>query len=156
VAVWSQRERVISFSPYSTPIRYSCEFLSFAGVILVMTSENNHSLIFVYNADSGLFNTLTDIAHKVLSPQTYSCNLCAITHGLFSERDEWRQFLEQLPVSLEFLHRDEYERQYSQIDCMYPVVLERKGDVLDVLISSSEINRCKNVDDLEALIRAIL
>lgn len=26
------------------------------------------TLIFVYNADSGLFNTVTDIAHKVLSP----------------------------------------------------------------------------------------
>jgi len=27
-------------------------------------------LVFVYNADSGMFNTLTDIAHKVFSPKT--------------------------------------------------------------------------------------
>ena len=121
-----------------------------------MDTEKDHSLIFVYNADSGLFNTLTDIAHKVLSPQTYSCNLCAITHGLFSERDEWRHFLEELPVSLEFLHRDEFERQYDQVSCMYPAILERKGDVLDVLIPSSEINRCKGVEDLEKLVKAIL
>ena len=45
-------------------------------------------LIFIYNADSGLFNTVTDIAHKIFSPETYSCNLCALTHDYFTVRDE--------------------------------------------------------------------
>ena len=118
----------------------------------IMTNKKDHALIFVYNADSGLFNTLTDIAHKMLSPKTYSCNLCAITHGLLTERQEWRDFLTQLEVPLEFLHRDEYERQYGEVACMYPVVLERKGDVMEILITSSDINRCKNVEDLQSLI----
>ena len=50
----------------------------------------NPTLIFVYNADSGLFNTLTDIAHKTFAPETYSCNLCAITFGTFGMRTEWK------------------------------------------------------------------
>ncbi len=29
------------------------------------------SIVFVYNADSGLFNALPDIAHKTFSPATY-------------------------------------------------------------------------------------
>ena len=38
-------------------------------------------LLFVYNADTGLFNTVADAAHKILSPSTYSCNLCKVTYG---------------------------------------------------------------------------
>ena len=121
-----------------------------------MNDKNDRTLIFVYNADSGLFNTLTDIAHKALSPKTYSCNLCSITHGLFSEKDEWRHFLEKLPMELEFLHRDEYEQRYGQVACMYPVVLQRKGESIDVLIPSSRINLCKSVDDLQGLISETL
>ena len=60
-------------------------------------------LIFVYNADSGLFNTLTDIAHKVLSPDTYACNLCSITHGYLKERRKWRNFIRTLDHPVEFL-----------------------------------------------------
>ena len=61
-----------------------------------MNSENR--LLFVYNADSGLFNTMADIGHKIFSPQTYSCLLCALTHGYFRERDEWRRFVDDNPV----------------------------------------------------------
>jgi hypothetical protein len=43
------------------------------------------SLLFVYNADSGVFNLVTDIAHKIFSPQTYACQLCCITHGNFED-----------------------------------------------------------------------
>ena len=69
-------------------------------------SDDKPSLVFVYNADSGLFNTLTDIAHKIFSPDTYSCNLCMITHDNLSMRSEWKDFIEKLDIELEFLHRD--------------------------------------------------
>jgi len=117
-----------------------------------MSTENEQSLLFIYNADSGLFNTLTDIAHKLISPATYACNLCAITHGLLSEKHEWRDYLEQLPMPLEFLHRDEYEQKYGESSWVYPAVLIRKGDTIEMLIPSSDINRCRNVDDLQQLI----
>ncbi|MBC7930780.1 MAG: hypothetical protein H7Z38_09495, partial [Rubrivivax sp.] len=64
-----------------------------------MTERNgqpNHALVFVYNADSGLFNALTDIAHKAFSPATYQCNLCALTHSTFGMRKGWKRFLETL------------------------------------------------------------
>jgi len=65
------------------------------------------TLIFVYNADSGVFNLAADIARKIFSPQTFSCNLCAITHSTFGVRDEWRDYLKTLEVPFEFLHADE-------------------------------------------------
>jgi hypothetical protein len=53
-------------------------------------------LVFVYNADSGVFNTLSDIAHKIFSPETYACNLCALTHTNFGMRGEWKRLLKRL------------------------------------------------------------
>ena len=35
--------------------------------------KNKMKLIFVYNAESGKLNTLFDIAHKVIKPETYKC-----------------------------------------------------------------------------------
>jgi hypothetical protein len=52
--------------------------------------------LFVYNADSGLFNLMSDIAHKVFAPATYPCNLCAFTHSPLGMRREWKSFLDSL------------------------------------------------------------
>ena len=50
------------------------------------------SLLFVYNAKSGIANILIDISYKLLSPETYSCNLCAITHNTFTENKTWKKY----------------------------------------------------------------
>ena len=71
-------------------------------------------LIFVYNAGGGLFPGLKDLFHKILSPATYTCSLCAVTYGATSMRPEWQQFIKALPVPVNFLHRDEFERDYPQ------------------------------------------
>lgn len=78
---------------------------------------NRITLVFVYNADSGLFNLLTDIAHKAFSPKTYACNLCAITHSSFGMKNEWRQYLDNLNISFEFLHADELKADYQVVRC---------------------------------------
>jgi hypothetical protein len=69
-------------------------------------------LLFVYNADAGLLAGLKDTFHKILSPATYACALCAVTYGATSMRPEWREFIKKLPVPVEFLHRDEFGRAY--------------------------------------------
>lgn len=69
-------------------------------------------LLFVYNADSGLYNTLADIGHKLISPGTYQCQLCSLTHGYLRERDAWRDFLEGLPATCEFLRRDQFRERW--------------------------------------------
>ncbi|GAA4045306.1 hypothetical protein GCM10022409_34170 [Hymenobacter glaciei] len=71
-------------------------------------------LIFVYNANSGPLAGLKDMFHKILSPGTYSCSLCAVTYGATSMQPEWRAFIKSLPVPVEFLHRDEFIRDYPQ------------------------------------------
>ena len=110
------------------------------------------SIVFVYNADSGLFNTVTDIAHKIFSPSTYSCNLCAITHSHFSMRDEWRAFIENLDCDCEYLHKDEYEKQYASTSQPLPAIFNKQENKISLLISADQINQCQSMDELKTLI----
>lgn len=112
-------------------------------------------ILFIYNADSGLFNTLTDIAHKLISPSTYQCDLCSITHGIFKERDQWRSFIETLPFEVLFFHRDEFGAQYDvdNLNIEFPCLLREQEDRLSLLLSASDIASCDSVECLSKLIR---
>lgn len=111
-------------------------------------------LVFVYNADSGLVNTLLDIGHKIVSPQTYSCNLCALTHSTFSMRDEWKQFVAQLDCPMEFLHRDELAERYGLRDVPLPAIFLKTEAGLRPWIGQEEINRCQSLAELKQLIES--
>ena len=110
-----------------------------------------NQLVFVYNAGSGLFESLTDFAHKILSPSTYDCKLCALTYGNFSMKQEWKSFIESLPVSTVFLHKDEFEKKYREQDLLPAVFLEKNGN-LQPLISKKEIEACTSLEELMDLV----
>lgn len=112
-------------------------------------------LLFVYNADSGLFSMLTDAVHRVVSPSTYSCNLCKITYGATGMRDEWKSFIEGLGREVEFLHRDELKRRHGVEDVALPAVfLEAPSGVdLKLLVDAAAINAVRSVEELESLVR---
>ena len=38
----------------------------------------NQNLVVVYNAKSGGLNAVLDYVHKMVSPETYDCNLCKL------------------------------------------------------------------------------
>ncbi|MGK7942513.1 MAG: GTPase [Crocosphaera sp.] len=105
-------------------------------------------IIFVYNANSGLMNTVLDIGHKILSPETYNCNLCNITHGVLQEREEWKSFRESSTNELEFLHKDEFEKKYKQVK-EYPIVLmSNQKNELHEIINKDELNQLNTVEGL--------
>ena len=107
-------------------------------------------LIFVYNANSGKLNTLFDIAHKLLSPGTYQCDLCSLTHGALSEKQAWKEFRERSGLEMEFLHKDEFEKLHKN-SFDYPVIL-KQSDSIDLFLNADEISRVYSVDELIALI----
>ena len=111
------------------------------------------ALVFVYNANSGLFNNVAGSAHKVFSPETYQCNLCALTHSTFGMRKSWQEFLNELEIPLEFLHADELQKRYSIKDIPLPAVFKKKAEQLTLLIGADSINRCVTIDELKHLIR---
>jgi hypothetical protein len=110
------------------------------------------ALVFVYNADSGLFNALADAAHKIFSPRTYQCNLCALTHTAVGMRGEWRRFLDGLDSRPEFLHADELRERYGVAGVPLPAVFIRKGENVEVLAGADSINACGTLDELKRLI----
>lgn len=110
-------------------------------------------LIFVYNADSGLMNTLLDIGHKVISPTTYECNLCGLTFGIVSEQKQWKQFRETSNTEMEFLHRDEFEQKYDR-KFEYPVILKDDQN-LSVVMSQAELNQIKTLDELISQVKIV-
>jgi len=116
------------------------------------TDSAKPGLVFVYNARSGLFNALSDAAHKIFSPRTYQCNLCAITHSALGMRREWKQFLEGLGVPLEFLHADELRARDGAADVPLPAIFQRGDEGVEVLIDAESINACRTLDDLKRLI----
>ncbi len=120
------------------------------------SNESNTALVFVYNADSGLFNTVTDIAHKVFSPQTYQCNLCRLTHSTFGMRQTWRDFLESLEIPFEFLHSDELKTRYHISGTPLPAIFKKEGERLQLLIKAESINECGTIEELKQLVRANL
>lgn len=109
-------------------------------------------IVFVYNADSGIFSTVSDIAHKIFSPETYSCNLCAITYGNFSMRSEWKEYLETLEADFEFLHRNELSDTYGISAITLPAILLKTADAIEEWLTADEINSCNSVNDLKVLI----
>lgn len=111
------------------------------------------TLIFVYNADSGFVNTLLDIGHKIVSPQTYACNLCAITHSTFSMRDEWKQFVAGLGVPVEFLHRDELAERHGLRNVNLPAIFMTVEGGLKEWITQEDINRCRSLEELTRLVK---
>jgi len=111
-------------------------------------------LVFVYNADSGMFNTLTDIAHKLMSPGTYKCNLCSLTHGYFTAREEWMTFLDDLGADIEFLHRDEYINRYPNSEIEFPAIFVNSCDELKLWVDKNVINEMTSTDILMEMIRA--
>ena len=103
-------------------------------------------LIFVYNADSGMINTVKDIGHKLFSPQTYDCFLCSLTHGTFREEPGWKAFRQNNTTEMEFLHRDEFEQKYDRHE-EYPVVL-KESDTLEVVLSREQLSTLASLDSL--------
>jgi hypothetical protein len=112
--------------------------------------KDNLELIFVYNADTGKWNGYMDIMHKIFSPSTYSCSLCAITYGTFSIKEEWAAFKKTLKIPLTFLHKDEWKEQYT-IDEPLPAVFLKRNKDITVWIDALTMDKL-DLDQLKALI----
>lgn len=109
-------------------------------------------LIFVYNADSGLFNLLADAAHRVVRPSTYPCKLCAVTYTFTGMRSEWREFVQLLDHPVEFLHRDELTTRYGIADVPVSAAFVNQGGRTRLWISAEDINGCRSLEDLKLLV----
>jgi len=112
-------------------------------------------LLFVYNADAGFFNAMTDYAHKIISPNTYSCQLCKITYSMTGMKKEWKQFLQNLEYEIEFLHRDEFLKRYPNSSHELPAVFTLLDDHPVEVLTAYSLGQCTDVRQLIQKIREL-
>lgn len=105
------------------------------------------TLLFVYNAKSNFMNKSLDYAHKLFSPQTYTCNLCNLTHSSFGERSEWKDFRLLFNNEFQFYYADKFEREFNLFE-EYPVIYIKDDDKLRVLLSANEIRKFNDLKEL--------
>lgn len=110
-------------------------------------------LIMVYNADGDKVSVLLNMAHKIVSPSTYECSLCAITHGAFTMRARWKEFLKQFSRKPRELHRDEFLAEFPDTAISFPAILVRFGNEAPrVLVTSVGLNTVSDIDELTKLV----
>ncbi len=107
-------------------------------------------ITFIYKADSGLGNTLLDIGHRILSPKTYPCQLCMITHDHFGKKQEFRRWIENTGYELAFYHQDEFVRAFGR-ELNWPALLISDGD-REICIEGETIAALENFEALQDLI----
>ncbi|MFO7702008.1 MAG: GTPase [Psychroflexus maritimus] len=122
---------------------------------MMTTKSEKPKLIFVYNADSGLKNTLIDSAHKMFSPKTYPCKLCDLTYHALGEKKAWKRYRKNAKAEMKFLHADEFQQLYkSKFRPAFelPVVLVEDQYELELLLSNKALD---DINDLQTLINRI-
>lgn len=108
-------------------------------------------LIFVYNAKAGLVNSWLDMVHKIVSPTTYECDLCALTHGNFSEKRSWKKFRNRHLIDMEFHHKDEFLKKYKSKwlpKYTFPVILISDQNGLHPFMLPQDLKEIESVTDL--------
>jgi hypothetical protein len=118
-------------------------------------------VVFVYNLDGGLFNEVTAYAHKMFSPKTYPCNLCALTHSLLGAKQDWTAYLRELKeagIETEFIHRDEVAKRLPgmQGKGLFPAAFlarDEGDEAPQTLVASEDLDACRDLPALIALLR---
>ncbi len=115
------------------------------------------TLLFVYNANSDLVAAMFDSAHKVFSPETYDCKLCALTYGLVGPRKEWTAFIKSLSVQTRFLHRDEFQKEFPGQDSFsLPAIFILDNAILNLVVDGKEFSSVQTLENLMEKVQLIV
>lgn len=105
-------------------------------------------IILVYNAESGVFNTVHSWLHKAFSGECGDCQLCHFTYGLTGMRRPWRELIESLPCPAVFLYRADFQKTYPDFETTFPAILAEYTGQLKHLVSADELAELENLTEL--------
>jgi hypothetical protein len=109
-------------------------------------------VIFVYNAQSGLFSALSDYVHKIISPDTYDCQLCAVTYGNLGMRSTWAGYVKALPAKVIFTYKDKLIAEPPVMrNAELPAAFVIRDNETKPAITAKEFNACQSEEALIAL-----
>ncbi len=109
-----------------------------------------NTLLFVYNANSNPWSKLFDAVHKVVSPETYACGLCKLTHGVLKEKELWTTFRKQSASRMVFLYKDQFLKLHGVKNELFsfPIILQHSDGKYQPLITTKELRGFKKTEDL--------
>ena len=108
-------------------------------------------LLFIYNANSGSLQALLVSAHKIIQPDTYTCKLCTLTHGIVQEKEEWRKFKAQSAHTFTMLHKDEFIKHYGSKwlpKYEFPCILSKDDGGITIFMRKEAFDALDTVSDL--------
>ena len=102
-----------------------------------MTS-NVVEFIGVYDADSTLIGEISYWIGACLG--TTHCSLCELTHGLFTEKREWRECAVDLGVPFTTFHRNDAPNDVlAALNGSFPAVLARTSVGLSIILTKQAL-----------------
>lgn len=111
-------------------------------------------LIFVYNMDTGLMNDIRSLSLKFIRPQDHSCQLVYLTWGILGLKAEWERYLQRLPYSTYFMHRDVFVAQFPHRRFHpLPAIFIKANDSLYQIISQQDLLETTSLAQLEKLMK---
>jgi hypothetical protein len=114
------------------------------------------TLLIIDNTNSGVLQPLKDFsAAKAAASSADSHTLSMLTHSPVGMKKEWKRFLKDLEIPSRTLEKSEFLSEFGSghREMTFPVVLLRQGAELAMLISTEELNRCRDLNDLIFLMK---
>jgi hypothetical protein len=111
------------------------------------------TLLFVCNSDSGVLPKIKNYSSNNVVSGADNCNLSTLIHSPVGIKKEWKRFIKDQKIPSRILDRNEFRAEFGQGITTFPVVLIGTGTSLAVLISTDELNRCRELEDLIGLLQ---
>ena len=114
------------------------------------------TLLIIDNTNSGVLQPLKDFsAGKAAGSGADAHTLSMLTHSPVGMKKEWKRFLKDLEIPSRTLEKSEFLSEFGSghRQMTFPVVLLRQGAELAMLISTEELNRCRDLNDLIFLMK---
>lgn len=109
-------------------------------------------LLFVYNANSSVSRKLFDAIRKSVSPSTYKCKLCLLTHHNFGAYQAWKEFVETSKVPIRIFHKDEFFREFVK-EIEFPTVMSYDNSSLNCILGREELSSINDLNELFVLLK---
>ena len=106
------------------------------------------SIIFIYNAKSGIINGLADVLHRTFSPSTYPCKLCDISYGPLRMKPEWKKFLDETGYEYSFFLSDQFKKKYGFLIPSLPSIYMKQGREWKVLMDKKDFEPIQSIEQL--------
>ena len=114
------------------------------------------TLLIVDNVNSGVLQPFKDFSAGTTAVSGVGTRtLSMLTHSPVGMKKEWKRFLKDLDIPSRTLDKSEFLSEFSSVhhQTTFPIVLIQTGTELTVLISTEELSRCRDLNDLIVLMR---